>query len=63
MLSELSLPVSLWSRAGEVRLRRAVADDLRGLMALLSDDPISAARGDRADDADERAYAGALRRV
>lgn len=63
MLSELSLPVSLSSRAGQVRLRRAVADDLRGLMALLSDDPISAARGDRADDADDRAYAGALRRV
>ncbi len=63
MLSELSLPVSLSSRAGEVRLRRAAADDLPGLMALLSDDPISAARGDRADDADEGAYAGALRRV
>lgn len=63
MLSELSLPVSLSSRAGEVRLRRAVADDLPGLMALLSDDPISAARGDRAGDADEGAYAGALRGV
>ncbi|WP_295840622.1 GNAT family N-acetyltransferase [uncultured Microbacterium sp.] len=63
MLSELSLPVGLSSRAGEVRLRRAVPDDLPGLMALLSDDPISAARGDRADDADEGAYAAALRSV
>ncbi len=63
MLSELSLPVGLSSRAGEVRLRRAVPEDLPGLMALLSGDPISAARGDRADDADEGAYAAALRSV
>ncbi|BFM23327.1 GNAT family N-acetyltransferase [Microbacterium sp. che218] len=63
MLSDLSLPVILSSRTGAVQVRRAVPDDLPGLMALLSDDPISAARGDRGDDSDGEAYAAALRCV
>ncbi len=41
-------------------LRRASDDDLAALMLLLADDPISATRGDRADDADVAAYLSAL---
>lgn len=63
MLSDLAVPVALSSRAGEVQLRRAVPADLSGLMVLLADDPISAARGDRGDDSDGTAYAAALRSV
>ena len=59
MLANLSLPVSL-ETAASILLRRATADDLSALMTLLSDDPISAARGDRAHDADAAAYARAL---
>ncbi|WP_375231871.1 hypothetical protein [Curtobacterium sp. MCPF17_003] len=46
MLRDLALPVSLTTRSGEVTLRNATEADLDALMALLSDDPISAARGD-----------------
>jgi len=45
MLENLSLPVVLDSRLGPVTLRRASAEDLDSLMMLLSDDPVSAARG------------------
>lgn len=37
-------------------LRRARASDLDAILALLADDPISAARGDRGDAADRPAY-------
>ena len=37
-------------------LRRARANDLDAILGLLADDPISAARGDRADAADRAAY-------
>ncbi|MFF7683275.1 GNAT family N-acetyltransferase [Microbacterium sp. NPDC007973] len=60
MLPDLQLPVVLPIRAGHVSVRRATTDDLSALVALLSDDPISAARGDRGDDLDLEAYAGAL---
>lgn len=46
MLNDLALPVRLTTRSGELTLRDAVDEDLDALMALLSDDPISAARGD-----------------
>ena len=46
MLENLSLPVVLDSRVGSVTLRRASAEDLDSLMMLLSEDPVSAARGD-----------------
>ena len=46
MLHDLALPVRLTTRSGELTLRNAVDGDLDALMALLSDDPISAARGD-----------------
>ncbi|MFZ6991793.1 GNAT family N-acetyltransferase [Curtobacterium sp. RRHDQ66] len=60
MLHDLTLPVPLSARAGSFTLRSAVPDDLDALMALLSDDPISAARGDVAAAGDRDAYAAAL---
>ena len=62
MLANLPLPVSL-ETASPILLRRATADDLGALMRLLSDDPVSAARGDRADDGDAAAYARALAEI
>lgn len=56
----VSLPISLSVRTGELILRRAAESDLPALIQLLSDDPVSAARGDRADDADTDAYRQAL---
>lgn len=44
-------------------LRRAVLADLDALMALLSDDPISAGRGDTAADDDRPAYHAALEAI
>lgn len=43
-----------------VTLRRATAVDLDALITLMSDDSISAARGDRADATDAPAYEAAL---
>ncbi|WP_144785257.1 GNAT family N-acetyltransferase [Microbacterium sp. BH-3-3-3] len=63
MLSDLELPTTVTARIGEVTVRRAKPTDLPALMALLADDPVSAARGDRADAADEGTYATALRSV
>ncbi|MDQ1178029.1 GNAT family N-acetyltransferase [Microbacterium sp. SORGH_AS_0421] len=63
MLSDLDLPATLTTRIGEVTVRRARPADLPALMALLADDPISAARGDRADAGDEATYDTALRSV
>ena len=63
MISDLSLPVHLSARGADVLLRRAAPDDLRAIMRLLSDDPISAGRGDVAGDVDAAAYATALERI
>ena len=63
MLSDLDLPTTVTARIGEVTVRRAMPTDLPALMALLADDPVSAARGDRADASDEGTYATALRSV
>lgn len=63
MLSDLDLPTTVTARIGEVTVRRAKPTDLPALMALLADDPVSAARGDRADALDEGTYATALRSV
>lgn len=60
MLESLSLPYTLTPRSGPVLLRRAQRDDLDALMALLSDDPVSASRGDVASDDDRSAYLSAL---
>nr|WP_157157969.1 MULTISPECIES: GNAT family N-acetyltransferase [unclassified Diaminobutyricimonas] len=60
MIRSVTLPTVLSTRAGDFILRRATADDLGPLMVLLSDDPISAARGDRAMESDTAAYRAAL---
>lgn len=53
--------VALALPAGSVLLRRARHEDLDAILALLADDPVSAARGDRARPEDrpdyERAFA------
>ncbi|MDP9886078.1 hypothetical protein J2W21_003603 [Sinomonas atrocyanea] len=59
MLASLNMPAALETRSGAVTLRRAAEDDLDELMGLLSDDPISASRGDIAA-ADRAAYRQAL---
>ncbi|MCS6567890.1 GNAT family N-acetyltransferase [Curtobacterium flaccumfaciens pv. flaccumfaciens] len=63
MLHDLALPVRLTTRSGELTLRNAVDEDLDALMALLSDDPISAARGDVAAPEDRPQYAESLRSI
>jgi GNAT superfamily N-acetyltransferase len=63
VLHDLALPVRLTTRSGEVTLRNATEADLDALMTLLSDDPISAARGDVAAPADRPQYAEALRSI
>ncbi|MCS6554415.1 GNAT family N-acetyltransferase [Curtobacterium flaccumfaciens] len=63
MLHDLALPVRLTTRSGEVTLRNATEVDLDALMTLLSDDPISAARGDVAAPEDRPQYAEALRSI
>ncbi|MDQ1084076.1 MULTISPECIES: GNAT family N-acetyltransferase [Microbacterium] len=63
MLADLELPTRLIARFGDLTVRRATPADLPALMALLADDPISSARGDRADAADEATYETALRSV
>lgn len=60
MLDALPLPYPIESRAGSALLRRATPEDADALIALLSDDPISAARGDTASVEDHGAYASAL---
>lgn len=60
MLETLPLPHPFDSRAGRALLRRATAADTDAVIALLADDPISAARGDVASDDDRPAYAAAL---
>jgi GNAT superfamily N-acetyltransferase len=63
VLKNLSLPALLDTRAGPVTLRRAGGGDLDSLMTLMSDDPISAARGDVAAEADRPTYAAALQEI
>jgi len=46
-----------------IELRRATPDDLESLMMLLSDDAVSASRGDRAAEADRLAYERTLEEV
>lgn len=60
MLAALPLPYPFESHAGHVVLRRATPGDTDALIALLSDDPISAARGDVASADDRPVYAATL---
>jgi GNAT superfamily N-acetyltransferase len=63
MLDALPLPHPLDSRAGIAVLRRATVADADAVIALLADDPISAARGDVASDDDRPAYTAALAEI
>lgn len=63
MLDALTLPVSLPHRAGTTVLRRARLADAPALIALLADDPVSAARGDVAAAEDAPAYTAGLTEI
>lgn len=63
MLTSLPLPHPFESRAGSAVLRRATPADDDALIALLADDPISAARGDRASAEDEPLYRAAAAEI
>jgi len=63
VIASLTLPIPLHVERGTLTLRRAVEGDLRALMVLLSDDPISATRGDTASFADTAAYGAALQEL
>lgn len=63
MIDRLDLPASIRARDANVLVRRATLDDLQAIIELLSDDPISAGRGDVANDEDRPAYAAALNRI
>ena len=63
MLAALPLPHPFDSRAGLAILRRAAPADADALIALLADDPISAARGDVASEEDRPGYATALAEI
>lgn len=63
VISGLNRPATITSRDNDLLLRRATGADLHPIIRLLSDDPISAGRGDVASTADEVAYAEALQRI
>lgn len=63
MLESLNLPFSASTRGMQLIIRRATRDDLDSIIQLLSDDPISAGRGDVASVEDAEAYAAALDRI
>ncbi|MDH5133501.1 MULTISPECIES: GNAT family N-acetyltransferase [unclassified Microbacterium] len=63
MLPALPLPHPFASRSGDAVLRRASEADADAVIALLADDPISAARGDVASDEDRPAYERGLREI
>lgn len=60
MLDPLALPHPLSTRVGEVTLRRATAADADAIIVLLSDDPVSASRGDSVSPADRPRYVAGL---
>ncbi|WP_294567159.1 GNAT family N-acetyltransferase [uncultured Arthrobacter sp.] len=63
MIAALPLPDVLSTNHRTFRLRRVAESDLGALMFLLSDDPISAARGDRFVELDSAAYLSALKEL
>ncbi len=63
MLTQLTLPAVLETRLGPATLRRASEADLDQLISLLSDDPISASRGDVGSASDRAVYLEALTRI
>lgn len=63
MIAALVLPVALVVPGGTVTLRGATEADADTIIALLADDPISAARGDLASPDDRPRYLAALRQI
>ena len=63
MLDALPLPHPIESRVGGATVRRATPGDADAVIALLADDPISAARGDVASEEDRPAYTAALEEI
>jgi GNAT superfamily N-acetyltransferase len=63
VIERLDLPFPASARGMRVVIRRATRDDLDAIIRLLSDDPISAGRGDVASAEDADAYASALDRI
>ena len=63
MLDALLLPHPIDSRIGRATVRRATPGDADAVIALLADDPISAARGDVASEEDRPAYTAALEEI
>lgn len=57
------LPTTVALPSGPVVLRRATAEDLPGLVAVLADDELAAARGDSAGPEHAAAYARAFQRI
>ncbi|MFL0412299.1 GNAT family N-acetyltransferase [Microbacterium paludicola] len=60
VLAALTLPAELTTPDGDLLVRGAEPADLDALIALIAADPVSAARGDTADDDDKAVYARAL---
>lgn len=63
MLDALALPHPIESRIGRAIVRRATSEDADAVIALLADDPVSAARGDVASEEDRPAYTAALEEI
>lgn len=63
MLDSLTLPHPLATRVGEATLRRATEADADAIIALLADDPVSAARGDSVSAGDRPRYVTGLREI
>jgi len=63
MLDSLTLPHPLSTRVGEAMLRRATEADADAIIALLSDDPVSASRGDSASADDRPRYVSGLTEI
>lgn len=63
MLIDLALPIALATHGHSVTLRRATEGDLPGIVAMLADDAVSAARADQADGGDPGTYRTALLEV
>src|SRR5690606_7598365 len=63
VIERLGLPFSARAQGMTLAIRRATRDDLDSIIRLLSDDPISAGRGDVASAEDAEAYACALDRI
>jgi len=63
VLELLNLPTAVETPRGTLVIRRANRGDLFAIVSLLSDDAVSASRGDTASAEDEAAYRAALERI